>query len=183
MRDLRAAASCLTCVPLFAAPSAVEPFTPRVVTFGRLGEPVTLRDAATEEPGGLLFDARLEYRLAPNPVGVSRQWRIVSTAYEYRLLDRKQIELLAFHWQPDVASRGPDHPHLHVSAGLSAWVSATERRRIDLDKLHIPTGLLSLADIVRMLIDEFAVAPLHDDWRARLDRVAPRLGRRFAGEG
>ncbi len=74
-------------------------------------------------------------------------------------------------------------PHLHVSATLSAWVSATEQRQIGLDKLHVPTGLLSLADIVRMVIEEFAVRPLHDDWEVRLDRVAPRLGRRFAGEG
>lgn len=91
--------------------------------------------------------------------------------YRYRLLDRDQTELLVYHWQPGPDFAGPDHPHLHVSAAVRAKVDAMTTRTIDLDKLHIATGLVSLAAIVRMLIAEFDVAPQRADWRETLDRI------------
>jgi hypothetical protein len=91
--------------------------------------------------------------------------------YQYRLLDRDERELLVYHWQPGSAYLGPDHPHLHVSASLSAQLSAVDRQSIDLNKLHLPTGRVSLASVVRMLIVEFGVAPLGPDWIERLDRA------------
>lgn len=91
--------------------------------------------------------------------------------YQYRLLDRDQTELLVYHWQPGPDSAGPDHPHLHISAALRAKVDASSTRTIGLDKLHIATGLVSLAAVVRMLIAEFGVAPQRPDWRETLDRI------------
>jgi hypothetical protein len=41
---------------------------------------------------------------------------------------------------------------------------------IDLDDRHIATGPVTLAAIVRMLIEEFGVAPRRGDWREVLDR-------------
>jgi hypothetical protein len=35
--------------------------------------------------------------------------------------------------------------------------------------MHLPTGFITLADIVRLLIDEFGVEPLRADWRDVLD--------------
>jgi hypothetical protein len=64
---------------------------------------------------------------------------------------------------------GPDFPHLHVSASLDAQVNALTRLRIDLDKVHLPTGLVSLQAFVRMLIAEFGVRPLRADWQDRLN--------------
>ncbi len=91
--------------------------------------------------------------------------------YEYRLLDRDHQELLVYHWQPGLRFLGPDHPHMHVSAALHAQVDARHRREIGLDKLHMATGVVSLAAFVRMLITEFGVSPLRHDWRETLDRV------------
>ncbi len=91
--------------------------------------------------------------------------------YQYRLLDHNHRELLAYHWQPGHAFAGPDHPHLHVSAALDAQLDAVTRRKIDLDKLHVATGQVSLAAMVRMLIIEFGIAPLRHDWRETLDRT------------
>ncbi len=91
--------------------------------------------------------------------------------YQYRLLDRDQTELLVYHWQPGPEYAGPDHPHLHVSAALRAKADAVTTREIGLDKLHIATGLVSLAAIVRMLIAEFRLAPQRADWRETLDRI------------
>jgi hypothetical protein len=62
-------------------------------------------------------------------------------------------------WQPGPDFLGPDHPRLHVSASLSAQTSAVDRQSIDLDKLHLATGRVSLASVVRMLITEFGIAP------------------------
>ncbi|MBA3450076.1 MAG: hypothetical protein H0T18_02555 [Chloroflexia bacterium] len=90
--------------------------------------------------------------------------------YEYRLLDRDERELLVYHWQPGDEYQGPNYPHLHVSATLSAQISAIDRRSIDLDKLHLATGHVSLAAVVRMLITEFQIAPRRPDWREMLDR-------------
>lgn len=84
--------------------------------------------------------------------------------YQYRLLDRDERKLLVYHWQPGDAYRGPDDPHLHVSASLSAQTNA-------LDKLYLATGRVSLASVVRMLITEFGVATRRHDWAEVLDRA------------
>ncbi len=91
--------------------------------------------------------------------------------YEYRLLDRDERELLVYHWQPGEAYLGLDHPHLHVSAALSAQINAVDRRSMDLDKLHLATGRVSLAAVIRMLIVEFRIAPQRPDWSAILQRT------------
>ncbi len=91
--------------------------------------------------------------------------------YEYRLLDHDGRELLVYHWQPGDAYLGPDHPHLHVSATLSAQISAVDQRSIDLDKLHIATGRVSLAAVIRMLITEFHITPQRPDWFEILERT------------
>jgi hypothetical protein len=83
------------------------------------------------------------------------------------LLDRNQRELLVYHWHPE--SEGRYYPHLHVSASLNAQVDALTRREIDLDKLHIVTGPVSLQGFIRMLVTEFQIRPLRADWQARLE--------------
>ena len=100
---------------------------------------------------------------------------MISSSYEYRLLDRLERELLVYHWQPGPSYAGPDHPHLHVSSSLDAATSAVERRQIDLDRLHLPTGPVTLAAFVRSLVTEVGIEPLRPDW-ARL------LGEAEAGE-
>jgi hypothetical protein len=123
-------------------------------------------------PSGLLLDASILFTVAqPDLPAVRRLWEPRMDMYRYRLLDRDQTELLVYHWQPGPDFAGPDHPHLHVSAAVRAKVDAMTTRTIDLDKLHIATGLVSLAAIVRMLIAEFDVAPQRADWRETLDRI------------
>lgn len=95
--------------------------------------------------------------------------------YEYRLLDRDERELLVYHWQPGPDFLGPDHPHLHVSASLRAQVDARTRREIELDRVHLPTGQVSIGAVVRLLITELDIAPLRDDWRETLDRIEVRI--------
>ncbi|MFT4038674.1 MAG: hypothetical protein QM692_10880 [Thermomicrobiales bacterium] len=93
----------------------------------------------------------------------ARTWGISLRSYEFRLLDQLERELLVYHWQPGPGYRGPDHPHLCVSATLRAQTDAITTQRYDLDKRHLPTGQVTLAMIVRMVIEEFEVAPLRAD--------------------
>ncbi|HZU77721.1 MAG TPA: hypothetical protein VFA70_13215 [Dehalococcoidia bacterium] len=106
-------------------------------------------------------------RAAEEPDHVSRErWRVSLTAYEYRFLDTGRSqgqELLAFHWHPDVQSRGniARRPHVHLGAALGV---APDRPR------HIPTGFLQLEDIVQFAIEELGATPALRGWRAVLER-------------
>lgn len=133
--------------------------------------PVSLRSSAGG-PSGLFLDVSTIFTVVP-AVHEDRLRRLMTRTemYEYRLLDHDHTELLVYHWQPGAAYAGPDEPHLHVSAALQAKVDAVSQRSIDLDKLHVATGLVSLAAVVRMLITEFGIAPLRSNWRQTLTRT------------
>ncbi len=98
----------------------------------------------------------------------------IVTAYQYALRDHSGRELLAFHWHPD--GRSPvAFPHLHVSAALRGTTPSGDPAVLPLDKLHIPTGHLSAADVVRLLVAELRVRTLTIDWQVRLHRAIPML--------
>ena len=134
--------------------------------------PVALR-APAGGPRGLLFDVLHVFAIdeVPELIPVRRRWRVTTRMYQYRLLDRPERELLVYHWQPGDAFLGPDHPHVHVSAALSAQGAAGETETIDLDGRHLATARVSLEAVIRMLIEEFGVAPQRSDWRGTLART------------
>jgi hypothetical protein len=89
-------------------------------------------------------------------------WHARPLAYAYTLTTADS-ELLAFHWHP----AGPTEirtPHLHVGARIQVG----ERW---LPKAHIPTGLVTLTDILVLLVEELGVRALCDDWRAVLEET------------
>lgn len=90
--------------------------------------------------------------------------------YQYRLLDYDKRELLVFHWQPGSGFRGPDFPHIHVSAALRAQTNTVTTRELDLDTVHLPTGRVSLEAVVRLLLEEFGIQSQRADWERTLDR-------------
>jgi hypothetical protein len=74
--------------------------------------------------------------------------------YWYTLSSSDDRELIAFHWTPDAAPPQRPFPHVHMGSAL------TGRSHIaggDLNKLHIPTGLITVAAFVRFLIEELEV--------------------------
>ena len=89
-------------------------------------------------------------------------------AYAFALLGPGGSELIAWHWHPRTLFPAPVFPHLHVAASLRITGPAGERGVFPLDKRHLPTGTVSLAMFVRMLIEEFGVEPLARDWETRL---------------
>ena len=167
---LNAVTVCVTEERLYARPQRFEPGLVFGVAFGRGALPVRLRAKAGGQ-SGLELDVLHSFVIQADQAAQAPRWRATTVAYEYRILDSRETELLVHHWQPGAIARGPDFPHVHVSAALSAQVSATATRRLALDKRHIPTGLVSLADVVRMLIAEFGIAYRHRNWAARLTRA------------
>jgi hypothetical protein len=99
-----------------------------------------------------------------------RRWQFAPrvVGYDYALLDRDGVELLAYHWHPGRGSLGADVPHAHLSAALRPNRSSGATAILPLDKRHLLTGPIPLADFLRMLVTEFAVAPLVADWPSRL---------------
>ena len=91
----------------------------------------------------------------------SQTVRIVS--YEYRLLDPDQREIIAFHWHPTGLSNVTD-PHLHLSSQLKPIEMGRSQEPLALADMHIPTGFVTLEDVVRLLITEFGISPRRDDW-------------------
>lgn len=96
-----------------------------------------------------------------------QQWRVSTTGYLYTLEARTAVgefrEILAFHWD----QRGGQmviHPHLHIR-------SFAGQLRFGLNKAHIPTGQITLASVVRFLIEDMGAVPRRSDWEPVLDRV------------
>ncbi|MGH2532143.1 MAG: hypothetical protein ACRDJW_07515 [Thermomicrobiales bacterium] len=81
--------------------------------------------------------------------------------YLIELLASQNRMILSFHWHPE----GKSHvvtSHLHVGCRAG---------NADLSKVHLPTGPVSLVDVIRCAIVEFGVQPLRADCRAVLDRA------------
>lgn len=152
---------------LFIAPPGYEVNTPYAVTFPE--GPIRLRDVSGDwsdfRPG--IYH---EYEIVIETDPTRGDWaRVTTRSYEYYLHDSQGAELLAFHWAPGPDFPGPDHPHLHVTAPLTIATNRdgdTRMRR--LDRMHIPTGRISLESVIRLLIDEFSIEPLSPNWSQRL---------------
>ena len=118
------------------------------------GRPVRLHGPARIQPR-----VRLRLRLAQvaSPRGY---WEAETAAYEYRLSDADDGEILAYHWQPE----GQSHvqtPHLHLGA-------AAEIGRAALLAAHLPTGQVPVQDVLRLAIESFDVQPQRRDWNGVL---------------
>ncbi len=89
-----------------------------------------------------------------------------STYYAYEILDVEEAEILTYHWHPAGVS-SVTRPHLHLSAKIGAVPAATLGQapaQVRLSDMHILTGRVLLEDVVRLLITEFKVNSLRDDW-------------------
>ncbi len=91
------------------------------------------------------------------------RFAVREVAYLYEIAHVTGGEVLSFHWTSEAAYLGAvTFPHLHIGTALLA-----ERPTLlieDVPKAHVPTGPISLGEIVRLLIVEFGVAPLRADW-------------------
>jgi hypothetical protein len=112
------------------------------------GEPVQLRG-----PGRLHLRVRMRLRIVE---AGGRLWDAETAAYEYRLSDADDREILAYHWHPDGASHVRT-PHLHLGPGAEAGY-------LPLATAHLPTGHVPLGDVLRLAVGDLGVAPIRQDW-------------------
>ncbi|HLZ69263.1 MAG TPA: hypothetical protein VKV26_05060 [Dehalococcoidia bacterium] len=90
---------------------------------------------------------------------VSARWRVQLTGYDYALRSPDaRSEFLAFHLHPDVPNSAS--PHLHLGSALL--------RRPSFATAQIPTGWVSSAEVLRLLIRDLGVRPLRPEWDALL---------------
>lgn len=93
--------------------------------------------------------------IAAGPPQLNNPWnRAVLIAYRINVGDGA----FSYHWHPIGPSR-VSTPHLHVKASRQMAPGAAA-----VEKLHFPTGPVSLAAIVRFLIEEVGVEPNRPDW-------------------
>jgi hypothetical protein len=89
-------------------------------------------------------------------------WRTHTLRYGYSVFgdERGSDEWLAYHFHP---STGVAHPHLHLNAD-ALWAPKGLRKR------HLPTGRVSLEDVVHVLVEDFGVSPRRKGWFKEIDR-------------
>lgn len=153
--------------------------------YGRgAGDPAPLRSRAGHRD--LLLRVAFQYTIAfvPDADHDQRYW-VAPMAYWYGILDGEEREILLFHWHPEGVSDVLT-PHLHVPFVSSVALGQMSGkgvggRSVHLGRMHVPTGYVSLEEIVELLIEEFDVEPRRSDWldvmtvnRATASRVPRR---------
>jgi len=103
------------------------------------------------------------YRTAPDRSN-RRAWEVRIAYYFYSLDDGDHREIIAYHWHPEGHSNVVA-PHIHIGRGAMAG-------RPELSNAHLPTGIISLADVIRVAIVDFNVQPLRQDWQTILSPAA-----------
>lgn len=115
------------------------------------GQPARMMTRGRE--GSMLL--RVQCDITAGQQIVRNPWnRAVPIAYRVDIGDCA----FSYHWHPF----GPSHvqtPHLHVKARRDMAPGATA-----IEKLHFPTGAVSLPAIIRFMIEEVGVDPNRADW-------------------
>ena len=139
--------------------------------------PIWLNEDPTPLGRRAVFSLRFahEYRIAQR----AGKWEVQTTAYAYWLQDRQGNELLLYQWSTAAESKVTT-PHLHIRAIAKlteanlpeVHLPSTSGEAVQrLSRAHLPTGYITLAEILRMAIDDLGVEPLEAD----PDIVARRL--------
>ena len=129
-----------------------------------LGGPGVVRLTGAEQ-----LSLRVLFRYQIGSTGEQgRGWDVTTRAYYYAVRDADRGEVVAYHWHPEGSGSVTD-PHLHVGRAIVGPALQFGNRYIH--RMHFPTGEVSLAAIIRLLVEEFGVRPLRDDWREVLREI------------
>lgn len=111
----------------------------------------------------LWFQLRQYYRIIESDLP-SDSWMVKETGYRYAVIDDDGRDVFEYHWHP-VGQSPIVTPHLHIGHGAMAT-------RPEIGDAHLPTGQVSVSDILRMLILDFSVNPRRSDWESVLDEAS-----------
>ena len=99
-------------------------------------------------------------RYVVEAVGRHGLWQVRTVERIYEVADADGGLIVTFHWHPAESER-VTWPHLHAYG---------QHPSVELHKLHLPTGPLSIAAVVRFLIEDLSVVPRRPDWQPLLER-------------
>jgi hypothetical protein len=109
---------------------------------------------------GLSIKVFQQYRVIEKPAAYE-PWQVSTAAYYYTLLESDtEAEILSYQWHPSVPN-SVTFPHLHLGHGAGIG-------RPEFYGAHLPTGRVTLEDVVRLLIEHFGIPPARDDWEDAL---------------
>ncbi len=129
--------------------------------------------------GEFLLRIFLTYRVEAR-LGSSDRYTASAASYAFSIHDRSRREIVAFHRAPDGIGTVRT-PHAHLSAAAPIVLpqrpgSPLAQTKAHLGRLHLPTGLIAVEDVVELLIRDFAAVPLRPDWREVLDHNRQTAG-------
>jgi len=110
----------------------------------------------------LFLTVKMLYRVT-EITGEKGPWKVSTAAYYYGIHDRHQSEILSYHWHPQTER---NYPHIHLHSGSSVIRA--------LQGIHLPTGRVSLEQVLRLLIEEMKVKPIRPDWNKVLEGTQSR---------
>ncbi len=108
----------------------------------------------------LRFRLRQYYRITESD-SPGTSWMVMETGYRYAVTDADGRDVFEYHWHP-VGQSPIVAPHLHIGYGAMAT-------RPEFSGAHLPTGQVSISEILRTLIRDFSVTPRRSDWESVLD--------------
>jgi hypothetical protein len=88
---------------------------------------------------------------------------LIVVGYHYALLDAAGREIIAYHWHPHGRSKITE-PHLHLGP-------AAQVRQRDLAGAHLPTGMITFADVIELCVRDLGVVPRLNRWREVIAEV------------
>jgi hypothetical protein len=141
-------------------PATAEVFPDALALVLFNGAPATLQGSIA-----LLLDVSQHFRVVT--VDAPRSIRVEVISYVYAIMTRDRVELVSYQWHPH-GEGDTDLPHVHIGPAMSRHDSVV--RTGEAHKIHLPTGEVSLADVLRLAITELEVEPRREDWDAILSR-------------
>lgn len=93
-------------------------------------------------------------------------YRLSTRKYWYRIQPvSSPNEQAHFRWEYESPGKHDGHPRHHIQLRSDVQLDG---HVLDLNKLHVPTGWVTIEEIIRFLIVDLGVKPAGDDWPERL---------------
>lgn len=135
LRPLRKVVDCITKTTLRVQRS-VQSEKPHVLFLGE-GEPVALK---ARDQRAISLTMIMGFQVVPAG-GELGKYKVKTTSYFYQIL-KDESEIICYQWHPEETPK-IWFPHIHVKGELS--------------KIHLPTGRVSIEEVIRLLIVEFKI--------------------------
>jgi len=114
--------------------------------------------------GGLFLAVSQQLRVDEQP---NKTWKLRTLTYSYHLLEDSSPDsrwIIRWEYVSHIQRRN-EHPRHHVHIDT---VVETPAGKMDLDKLHLSTGWVTIEEVIRFLIAEMGVKPKVENWDEQL---------------